>query len=154
MDNRIEGDTLHQIQILDNVAFRKEGQSLPGILELPLELFLPPFKRNTIPDDARNAKITFDFGRLGQWVSIAEMRQRQSKEVTPVEEVQASSSLKRKVKWNSQMEEISTKQFKKRRIQVPKRRQGSEQTGGPATRTRSRSASRPRRSGRFDRREI
>lgn len=121
-DISIDGDTLYQTHVLDNRMFRKQGQSLPGTLELPLELFLPPVQRH-IPEDARDARIRFEFERLGSWVSLAEHHQRKSKEDTPVEHTKALSSLKRKVIRDAEMREVETRQLKIRRVgRMPDRR--------------------------------
>lgn len=62
---------------MNKVMFRtKEGTPVPGILTLPLELFLPLEDRDKIPAHIRDrAAIHFDFAFLAQLLSKAESRQ-------------------------------------------------------------------------------
>ncbi|KAI0865178.1 hypothetical protein F4860DRAFT_527892 [Xylaria cubensis] len=56
--------------------FRHKGQALPGSLDIPFELFIPPYERHLLPAEAATASIKIDFAVLNEWAARAERQQR------------------------------------------------------------------------------
>lgn len=129
--------------LMDSRPFRdRDGSHLPGHVAMSFSSFLPIKERSKLPRAARDAEVRLDFAELSEFVRIAEEAQRISdKGISPSPSISPAAPRPKKLRWldegGNDTRETTMAEPKRRRIHSP---------GGLSVRSRTRSASRLRRS--------